>query len=82
MNLSLVTPDKNVFEGEVTSVTLPGSKGSFQILNNHAPLVSSLDKGVVDIKTETGEETFTIDSGVVEVQNNKVIILAESLIEE
>ena len=81
MNLSLVTPDKSVFEGEIVSVKLPGSDGSFEVLENHAPLVSSLSKGTVRIKTSSSEEKFVIDSGVVEIANNKVIILAESLIE-
>ena len=82
MNLSLVTPDKNVFEGEVTSANFPGSNGAFEILNLHAPIVSSLGKGTIKLQTEEGEKKFVIDSGVVEVVNNKIIVLAESLIED
>ncbi len=80
MNLEIVTPDSKVFEGEITSIALPGIDGSFQILNNHAPIVSALGKGrmtVVDSANETQE--YTISGGVVEMNNNKVIVLAESI---
>ncbi len=80
MELNLVTPDKLVFEGEITSVQLPGSNGSFEVLNNHAPIISSLGKGNVKITSSSGIENFVIDGGVVEVVNNKVIVLAESLL--
>jgi len=76
MQLDILTPDKSLFSGEVDSVTVPGSKGRFQILNNHAALVSSLDKGKVKIKTGKEEQSFEINGGVVEVLKNKVIILA------
>jgi len=81
MKLSLVTPDKAVYEGEVQRVQLPGSNGSFEVLENHAALISSLDKGNVKITSDSGVENFIIDGGVVEVNNNKVIVLAESLLE-
>lgn len=81
MYLELVTPDKKVFEGDVISGTFPGSNGGFQVLKNHAPLISSLGKGDVVIKTQNGEETFTVNGGVVEVLNDKVIVLAESIVE-
>lgn len=80
MNLEIVTPDAKVYEGEVTSVALPGIDGSFQILNNHAPIVSALGTGkmtVVDAANETQE--YNISGGVVEMNNNKVIVLAESI---
>ena len=80
MLLNLVTPDRLVFEGEIKSIQLPGSDGSFEILNNHAALITSLDKGNVKISTDTKVENYVIDGGVVEVLNNKVIVLAESLI--
>ncbi len=79
MYLEIITPDKKVFEGEVTAVTVPGSKGTFQMLNNHAPIISTLINGKVKIKTSgKGEESFEVKGGVVEMLNNKVIILAES----
>ena len=80
MHLEIITPDKKVFEGEVTSVKLPGSIGGFEVLDSHAALVSSLQKGKLTIKAADGQE-FTIDGGVVEVKNNKVIVLAEALID-
>ena len=80
MNLEIVTPDSKVYEGEITSIALPGIDGSFQILNNHAPIVSTLGTGkmtVVDIESQIQE--YNISGGVVEMNNNKVIVLAESI---
>jgi len=80
MHLEIITPDKKVFEGEVVIVTFPGSDGSFQVLNNHAPLVSLLKDGVVEYKTsERGTSQVAITGGVVEVLKNKVIVLADGL---
>lgn len=80
MHLEIITPDKKVFEGEVAIVTFPGSDGSFQVLNNHAPLVSLLKEGVVEYKTSERETTqVAITGGVVEVLKNKVIVLADGL---
>ncbi len=80
MYLEVITPDKKVFEGNVVSATFPGTDGSFQVLNNHAPLISTCTTGLVKVKTETEEKRFTIDSGVVEVLKNKVILLAEKIL--
>lgn len=82
MYLEIVTPDKKVFEGEVHSVSFPGTDGSFQVLNNHAPLVSTLAKGTVVYSGKELHEEIMIDGGVVEVLNNRVIVLAEAIIEE
>ncbi len=79
MNLEILTPDKKVFEGEVTSVTVPGSQGSFEILNNHAPIISTLDNGKVVVRVAGKEQKFYTVGGVVEVIDNKVIVLAESV---
>ena len=76
MHLDILTPDKTLFTGEVDSITVPGSKGQFQILNNHAALVSSLDKGKVKVKSGNDEQVFEIKGGVVEVLKNKIVILA------
>jgi len=93
MILEIVSPEATLFQGEVTSVTLPGVSGSFQILNNHAPIVSILKHGVVkieatsfNIKKEV-EDMFTkvndqnylleINSGTIEMKDNKVIVLAD-----
>lgn len=78
MLLEIVTPDRKVFEGEVTSVMVPGTNGTFQMLNNHAAIISTLINGQVKIHTGSGEETFDVKGGVVEMLTNKVIILAES----
>ncbi len=83
MFVELITPDNKVFEGEIESATFPGSDGSFQVLNNHAPMISNLGSGVlkfnrlVDKKPE--EMTYKVSGGVVEILNNKVIVLAESI---
>lgn len=79
MNLEILTPDKKVFEGEVNSVTVPGTMGSFQILNDHAPIISTLEDGQVIVKGSGNDTTFSIKGGVVEVLNNKIIVLAESI---
>ena len=78
MHLEIITPDKKVFEGEVKSVLVPGTKGQFQMLENHAAIISTLVNGKVKIKTAQGEESFDVKGGVVEMINNKVTILAES----
>lgn len=79
MNLEILTPDKKVFEGEVTSVTVPGTQGSFEVLNNHAPIISTLDDGNVIIRGAGKEQKLKINGGVIEVINNKVILLAEGV---
>ncbi|HZH54885.1 MAG TPA: ATP synthase F1 subunit epsilon [Sphingobacteriaceae bacterium] len=79
MTLKIITPDKSVMDGEVTSVTVPGTAGSFEVLVNHAPIVSSLDEGNVIIRTGNNEEVIRITGGVVEVINNQVTVLAESI---
>jgi F-type H+-transporting ATPase subunit epsilon len=79
MTLEIITPDKKVFSGEATAVTFPGTEGQFQILNNHAALVSTIGKGNIIVESN-GKETFIIDGGVVEVLNNKVLVLAEAIL--
>jgi F-type H+-transporting ATPase subunit epsilon len=79
MNLEILTPDKKIFEGEVRSVTVPGTMGSFEILNNHAPIISTLDDGKLTVRTGGKEEVFMVKGGVVEVLNNNVMVLAESV---
>ncbi|MFL2569535.1 MAG: ATP synthase F1 subunit epsilon [Flavobacteriales bacterium] len=78
MLLELITPEKKVFQGEVNSVQLPGTNGKFEVLNNHASIISTLTKGhvrVIDRNNKT--EFYKINGGVIEMQNNKIIILAE-----
>lgn len=76
MLVELITPDKVVFSGEADSIKLPGTSGQFEALNNHAPLISSLDAGNVVIRTAEGEKEFEISGGIVEILNNKIIVLA------
>lgn len=76
MQLEIITPDKVLYSGEITGVKVPGSKGFFEILNNHAPIISNLDKGTVRVNDANGTQNFDISGGIVEVFNNKVIILA------
>lgn len=80
MTVDIITPDRKVFSGEASAVTFPGSEGQFQVLNDHAPLVSTLAKGQVIVQTTSGQQTFTVDGGVVEVLQNKVLLLAEAVL--
>jgi F-type H+-transporting ATPase subunit epsilon len=69
-----------IFEGEVSLVKVPGSKGSFEVLNNHAPIISTLEEGKVKVITGNNEtKYFDIDGGVIEVNSNRIILLAENL---
>lgn len=79
MHVDLITPDKKAFDGEAFSVILPGIDGYFEILDNHAPLVGALGEGNVRVRTKTEDLSFSISGGVVEVLNNKVSLLADSL---
>tara|TARA_B100000902_G_C26907590_1_gene715218 strand:+ start:37 stop:270 length:234 start_codon:yes stop_codon:yes gene_type:complete len=76
MDVQIISPDKNLYDGKADLVTVPGTSGSIGILNNHAPLVSSLKKGEVKVILNKKEEFFKIDGGVVEVSQNKVVVLA------
>ena len=76
MEVQIITPDSTLFNGEATLVVVPGIDGQIGILNNHAPLVSSLVKGVVKIKHNDKEDHFDIPGGVVEVSSNKITVLA------
>ncbi|WP_114781387.1 ATP synthase F1 subunit epsilon [Botryobacter ruber] len=79
MYLEIITPDKKVFAGEVDAAQFPGTNGSFEVLDMHAPLISTLESGRVRITTKKGQEFFFVDGGVVEVLNNNIIVLAESV---
>ena len=92
MYLEIVSPERTLFNGDVESVLVPGTDGSFQMLNNHAPIVSTLIKGTVKIlgevniteelsdifsKVSSKETHLNISSGVVEMKENKIIILTD-----
>ena len=80
ISLSIVSPEKIVFTGEVTSITAPGELGYFQVLFNHAALISTLGTGRLKVITESNEELlFAVSGGVFEVKNNKAILLADSI---
>ena len=80
MNISVLTPDREIFEGTITSVTVPGTNGMFQILENHAAIVSSLGSGKVEITKADGQAmTFTISKGFIEVNNNNVSLLVQGV---
>ena len=92
MHLEIVSPEATLFSGEVESVIVPGTSGSFQMLNNHAPIVSSLKDGTVIIsgkiqlndnvknkfkRKDDNTTLFEISSGTIEMWNNKLILLAD-----
>jgi F-type H+-transporting ATPase subunit epsilon len=80
MKIEIITPDRKVYEGELKSVKVPGKKGAFQVLKDHAPIISTLQAGSVIIIDEYNKEKiFDIDGGVIEVKANKIILLAESV---
>ncbi len=92
MHLEIISPERTLYSGEATSVIVPGADGEFQILDHHAPIVSILEEGTVKIKgvamaekmkqyfkpgKEANEMLLEIPSGTVEVNDNKVIVLAD-----
>ncbi|RPA69912.1 ATP synthase F1 subunit epsilon [Cyclobacteriaceae bacterium YHN15] len=80
MHLTIITPDDKIFEGEVSEATFPGANGSFQVLKDHAALVSALTKGTVSYTTNAGKVSCIIEKGVVEINNNKMTLLAEKVL--
>ena len=79
MLLEIIAPDQKLYSGEVDLVQVPGSKGSFEILRNHAPIISTLEQGRIKIVDQKGLTTFfEVDGGVIEAKNNKIIVLAET----
>lgn len=79
MFVEIITPDKKIFEGEVNLVQLPGNKGSFTLLKNHAPIISTLDRGTIKVVDVLGKEHFfTVTGGVIENLANKTVVLVES----
>jgi len=78
MKLEIITPEKTLYEGEVSLVQLPGIDGSFEILNNHAPLISVLKEGKIKVKDDQEKlQYIEVKGGVIEVLKNKVLVLAE-----
>jgi F-type H+-transporting ATPase subunit epsilon len=79
LTVDVFTPAKAIYSGQAKSVTVPGSSGNFQVLYNHAPIISSLEIGVVKIvDNNDNEKKYSTGGGTVEVLNNKVLLLVES----
>jgi ATP synthase, F1 epsilon subunit (delta in mitochondria) len=82
MHLEVLTPGKMVFSGDIKLIKVPGSNGSFEVMNNHAPIISTLQEGDLKIVTEDNQsQVIKIKGGVVQVLKNQVIVLAESLVQ-
>ncbi|MGC1389814.1 MAG: ATP synthase F1 subunit epsilon [Bacteroidales bacterium] len=80
MRIEIITPDKKIFEGEIKSVRVPGKKGSFQVLKDHAPIISTLENGSVRmVDQQDNEIIYEINGGVIEVKSNKIVLLADSI---
>ena len=80
MLLEIITPDKQIYSGEVKLVQLPGTVGSFEILKNHAPIISTLEKGKIKVVEDNGQILFfEVDGGIVENKDNKIVVLVESI---
>ncbi len=78
MKVKITKPDSTVFEGEAKLLQLPGTSGLFEILQNHAPIISSLSKGTIRLVTNDDEtKTFDIRGGVVKGQQNDILILVQ-----
>ena len=82
LTLRIVSPEQVVFDGEVESVLVPGTLGSFEILNDHAPIISSLQPGLVEYATKEGKQRLMVNGGFVEGQKNRVSLCVETLEEE
>jgi F-type H+-transporting ATPase subunit epsilon len=82
MNLVMLTPEKEIYSGHVTSVKVPGTNGSFEILKNHAPIVAALGKGEIRILDDKGvKKSFKIQKGFIEVIKNEVSVLVTGVTE-
>jgi F-type H+-transporting ATPase subunit epsilon len=77
LQLRIVSPEKIEFDGVIESVIVPGTMGQFEILNDHAPIISTLQKGMVEYTTREGKTSLEIQGGFVEVQKNVVSLCVE-----
>lgn len=83
MNIVVLTPEKEVYQGEANAVNVPGTNGQFEVLNGHAPLVSSLTTGKVKLTlADGGAKNFNIERGFIEVLRNEVSLLVQGYSEE
>ena len=79
LRLEITTPEKLIYQDTIDSITVPGTKGGFQVLKNHAPLMSTFEIGIITIKKGDDVLYFTTGGGTIEVVENKVLILADSM---
>ncbi|MBN1387151.1 MAG: ATP synthase F1 subunit epsilon [Bacteroidales bacterium] len=80
MKIEIITPEKKVYEGDIRSLKVPGKKGAFQVLKDHAAIVSTLIEGTVTVTDMNHRDSeFEIRGGVVEVRHNTIILLADSV---
>jgi len=78
--LEIVTPSKSAFSGDIKSITVPGTKGRFQVLKNHSPIISTLDVGMIKVELPDGKPNhYSTAGGTIEVLDNKVLVLADSI---
>ncbi|MBR4219484.1 MAG: ATP synthase F1 subunit epsilon [Bacteroidales bacterium] len=77
MKLEIITPDKEIYTGEASLVQFPGIDGLFEVLENHAPLIAALKTGKIKMESQGQTQYFDINGGIVEVLQNKVLVLAE-----
>ena len=77
LRLKIVSPEKVIYDGEVESVKGPGTQGAFEILNNHAPIISSLGDGKVEFTASQGSRSIDVRGGFVEVKKNEVCLCVE-----
>lgn len=78
MILEIITPEKSVYNGKVSLVQFPGASGSFEVLENHAPMVAALKQGSIKIKDIENKTTLIeINGGTVQIENNHVLVLAD-----
>jgi F-type H+-transporting ATPase subunit epsilon len=80
LDLEIISPEKKVYSGKVKSVTIPGTKGNFQVLFNHAPLISTIEIGIIKLDlSDDSTRIFTTSGGSAEVLDNKVLILSDTV---
>lgn len=77
--LEIISPSRQVFSGEIKSITVPGTKGRFQVLKNHAPIISTFEIGMIRVDLKDKPKYFATAGGTIEVLNNKVLVLADSI---
>lgn len=83
MHITILTPEREIFSGEINAVKVPGANGEFEVLKNHAPIVSALVKGPVLVKKADGEDfTFGIRKGFIEVLYNQISLLVQEVVEK